>query len=289
MLFRHTYQDFNYTNIQFNRNNFLLQYSKIFCKLIIIFSILDILYIVKDSFTHNYLAMKNILSLFCKVLLIGNICFHSSLFAQKVQPTGNLPVIESRSNATNSYYVILLTGNGGWKSLVQSVTFYLNSKNVSVVAINTQKYLWSEKEPAQIACDIESLIDNFFNKWGQKKIVLMGYSMGAEVLPFAVNCMKEKYIGEINDLILIGPWQKATFEVKLTDYLYEDNKGLDIYPELLKLKTGKGYIICDDNEFSICKKNLEGVIDHNFLGGGHHFGHDYTALSKLIGKRLNLE
>jgi type IV secretory pathway VirJ component len=233
--------------------------------------------------------MKNILSMFCKVLLLGNICFQSSLIAQKVQPTVNLPVIESRSNGNNSYYVLLLTGNGGWKKLVQSVTSYLNSKDVSVVAVNTQKYLWSEKNPSQIACDIESLIDKYFNKWGQKKVVLMGYSMGAEVLPFAVNCMEEKYFGEINDLILIGPWQKATFEVKLKDYFFEVNKGLDIYTEILKLKTGKGYIICDDNEFSICKKNLTGVIDHDFLGGGHHFGHDYTALSELIGKRLNME
>ena len=79
------------------------------------------------------------------------------------------------------------------ENLVQSVTRYLNSKNVSVLAINTQKYLWSEKEPVQIACDIESLIDSN-DKWGQKKVVLMGYSMGAEVLPFAVNCMEDKYI-----------------------------------------------------------------------------------------------
>lgn len=233
--------------------------------------------------------MKNILILLCKALVICGIYSHSTLFAQKVQPTGNLPVIESMTNGNIPYYVILFTGNGGWKDLVQSVTRYLNSKNVSVLAINTQKYLWSEKEPVQIARDIEFLIDSYLDKWGQKNVVLMGYSMGAEVLPFAVNCMDDKYIRELSDLILIGPWQKATFEVKLKDYLYEDNKGNDIYEELLKMKTKKAYIICDDNEFSICQKNLEGVIDHDFLGGGHHFGEDYVTLSRLIGKRLNLE
>jgi type IV secretory pathway VirJ component len=233
--------------------------------------------------------MKNILLLFCKVLLISGICSPTPLVAQKVQPTRNLPIIESKSTVENDYYVILLTGNGGWRSLVQSVTHYLNSKNVSVLAINTKKYLWSEKEPAQIACDLETLIDRYNNKWGGKKVVFIGYSMGAEILPFAIDCMEERYVNELIDLILIGPWQKATFKVKLRDYLFEVNEGTDIYAELLKLKTEKAYVICDDNEFSICNRDLERIIDHDFLGGGHHFAGDYTTLSKLIGKRLNLE
>ena len=59
-------------------------------------------------------------------------------------------------------------------------------------------------------------------------------------------------------------------------------------PILAKMKIKKGYIICDDTEFSIIHKNLDGVIDHDLLAGGHHFGHDYKALSSLIGKRLKL-
>jgi type IV secretory pathway VirJ component len=259
----------------------------IFCKLVTIsnFSCTKI-----DGFWyfHKCLNMKYILLLFCKVLLISGICSHSSLIAQNVQPTRKLPIIESKSTGNNNYYVIFLTGNGGWKSLVQSVTHYLNLKNVSVLAINTKKYLWSEKEPAQIACDLETLMDKYNNIWGEKKVVFIGYSMGAEILPFAIDCMEDRYIHDLMDLILIGPWQKATFKVKLRDYLFEVNKGADIYTELLKLKTEKAYVICDDNEFSICHRDLEGVIEHDFLGGGHHFGGDYITLSKLISKRLNL-
>ena len=87
---------------------------------------------------------------------------------------------------------------------------------------------------------------------------------------------------------MIGPWQKATFEVKLRDYLFEVNKGTDIYEELLKMKTEKPISFVMITNFPSAKK-LDGVIDHDFLGGGHHFGEDYITLSKLIGKRLNLE
>jgi type IV secretory pathway VirJ component len=233
--------------------------------------------------------MKNILLPLSALVLFGTVFFNSHIFAQKAEPTRDLPLIERRSDGYSPFYVILFTGNGGWKNLVQSVTKYLNSKNVSVLAINTQKYLWSEKEPSQIARDLESLIDTYNGRWGKKKIVLIGYSMGAEVLPFALNRMKGAYTENLNDMILIGPWQKATFEIKLRDYLFEVNKGSDIYSELKKIKSKKPYIICDDNEFSICNKNLDGIADHDFLGGGHHFGNDYDALSKMIGKRLNLE
>ena len=233
--------------------------------------------------------MKNISFLLCNILFICSICMHSSLFGQNLQPTKKLPLIECQSKGSGDFYVIFLTGNGGWKELAQSVTQYLNSKNVSVVAINTKKYLWSEKKPEQIACDLETLIDRFSNKWSQTKVVLLGYSMGAEVIPFAVNSMEEKYRNKLSNIILIGPWQKATFKVNLLDYVMEVNKGEDIYSELLKMKSQMAYVICDDNDISICKKGLEGVIDHDLLPGGHHFGGDYASLSGLIGRRLNLK
>lgn len=201
----------------------------------------------------------------------------------------SIPVIESRSDGKNDYYVILFTGNGGWRNLVRTVTWYLNSKNVSVLAINTKKYLWSERKPAQIACDLQTLIDRYNIKWGQDKVVLMGYSMGAEVLPFAVNCMNYKYSNIYKDIILIGPWQKATFKVKLVDYVFDINQGTDIYTELMKIKNKNVYVICDDKPTSICHKGLEGEVDHVQLGGGHHFAGDYKTLLQLIGKRLKLE
>jgi type IV secretory pathway VirJ component len=231
--------------------------------------------------------MKAAILLLCIMIAFVEFCFPLPLYSQKLQHTKNLPVKESKSAGNSDYYVVLMTGNGGRQHLVQSVTSYLNLMNISVLTINTKLYLLLEKRPAQIACDLENLMDRYTKKWGQKKIIFIGYSMGAEVLPFAFNCMEENYTDKISDLILIGPGQKVTFKIKLRDYYINVNKGADLYPEIVKMK--KGYVICDDNEFSICRQLLDGFIDHDFLGGGHHFGGDYKALSRLIGKRLNLK
>jgi type IV secretory pathway VirJ component len=231
--------------------------------------------------------MRNNFTAFFRVFLF--LFLSLPLFGQELHPTAKMPLIENRSEGKSGYFVILLSGNGGWRDLDKSVTAYLNSRKISVLGLNTKQYLLSEKKPAQIAVDLEKLIDQYGSKWKNSQVVLIGYSMGAEILPFAVNRMNERYTKKIQNVILIGPWQKATFKVKLADYFYEVNEGEDIYTELLKIKNINTYVICDDNEYALCLKPLNGIVDYDELPGGHHFGGDYDALSKLIGKRLKLE
>ena len=233
--------------------------------------------------------MKSFLFSFCKVLLFIILWFDVSLFAQKVKTRKHFPIIESVTKGDRDFYVIFLTGDFGFMNFDKEIVQYLNIKNVPVAVINSKNYFRSEKSPTQLGKDLEIIINQYNKKWSQNKVVLMGYSMGAEVIPFAVNRLDEKSKLKLIDVILIAPGQKAIFRLKPTDYLFEEKKGTDIYAELLKMRSQRSYIICDDSHFSICWKNLEGITNHDFLGGGHHFSHDHRALSKLIGRRLNLE
>jgi len=233
--------------------------------------------------------MKIFFNSFCKAFIFITLWSVTSLYAAKVQAIRNIPTKESVSTGNCDYYVIFLTGDLGFLNFDKAIVHYLNVKNVSVVVINSKNYFRSEKSPGQMGRDLGYVINQYNRKWNQHKVILMGYSMGAEVIPFAVNRMDEKSRLELMDILLIAPGQKAIFRLKPTDYLFEEKKGTDIYTELIKMKAQKSYIICDDSPYSIRKKNLDGVTDHDFLGGGHHFGHNYKLLSKLIGKRLNLE
>jgi type IV secretory pathway VirJ component len=237
----------------------------------------------------KWLNMRDNFTACLSLMLISIIFSPLPVVGQEIHSTENMPLIENHSEGKSNYYVILLSGNGGWRDLDKSLTAYLNSKNISVLGLNTKQYLLSEKKPEQIAFDLETLMDRYDFKWKHDKVVLIGYSMGAEILPFVVNRMDERYTKKIQNIILIGPWQKATFKVKLADYIYETNEGEEIYPELLKVKHINTYVICDDNEYALCLKPIDGKVDHDELSGGHHFGGDYDALSKLIGKRLKLE
>ena len=226
---------------------------------------------------------------FFKVFILISLWFNGSLLAQKAQTKKKLPIIESAATGNRDFYVIFLTGDFCYRNFDKAIVHGLNVKKVSVVVLNAQNYFYSKKSPAQLGYDLGSIINQYTRKWNKKRVILMGYSMGAEVLPFAVNRLEDKYKQQLKDVILIGPSQKAIFRLKPTDYLFEEKKGTDIFTELLKMKPQRSFIICDDNPNSLCRKNLDGISDHEFLGGGHHFGHDYLLLSELIGQRINLE
>ena len=233
--------------------------------------------------------MKFFLIPYIKLFLIISFCLNSSLFAQKVHTIRKLPTIECVSQGSNDFYVVFLTGDFGFNKFDKAIVHYLNVKKVSVVVLNTERYFWSKKNPSQLGHDLDAIVNRYSSKWGRNKVVFMGYSMGAEVLPFAINQLSEKSKTQVLDNILIAPSQKAIFRLKPTDYLFEEKKGTDIYSELLKMKPQRSYILCDDHVLSLCRKNLEGISDHDFLGGGHHFIHHFKLLTGLIGKRLNLE
>lgn len=199
-----------------------------------------------------------------------------------------LPLVESPVTAKHNTMVIFFSGDGGWRELDQAVTAYLNSKNIPVVGVNTKKYLWEEKKPAEIADDIQTLIKKYGTLWKASNVVLLGYSMGAEILPHSVNELEPAYAEKIKDMILIAPAQNACYEIKLIFYAYDTNEGEPIIDQLKKLKIKNAYCICDDHKISLCKSGLDGVIDHTELTGGHHFDGDYDVLCGVIGKRLNL-
>ena len=232
--------------------------------------------------------MRLFLLTFFKLFIFTTLWFNGPLFAQKVQTAKKLPIIESAAAGHRDFYVIFLTGDFGFRNFDKAIVRRLNIKKVSVVVLNAQNYFYSKKSPDQLGKDLGSVINQYNRKWKMEKVIFMGYSMGAEVLPFAVNRLDDNYRHQLKDVILIGPSQKAIFRLKPTDYLFEEKKGTDIFAELVKMREQRPYIICDDNPNSLCRKNLEGISDHDFLGGGHHFGHDYLLLSELIGRRLNL-
>src|ERR1035437_7955669 len=100
----------------------------------------------------------------CCIAIIG--LFAMSLIAAPAHH--NLPVLEFPVENGPNYFVILFSGDGGWKTIDQSMTNNLNAGKISVVALNMMKYLWTEKSPLQIAKDLEKLIDFYTKKWGKQ-------------------------------------------------------------------------------------------------------------------------
>jgi type IV secretory pathway VirJ component len=182
--------------------------------------------------------------------------------------------------------VILYTGDGGWKSLALNMANFFQNNKVPLVGLDVRKYFWNKKSQLEIAISLEVMIEHYCEAWHKTKVILVGYSFGAEILPFAAGELPEEIKPIIKKVILIAPGQSAQFEVTLESLLDYSSDGLPVLSELSKICTGTYIVICDDSPDALCTV-LDQKYDCSILKGGHHFDDDFQNLDLLIWNKIN--
>lgn len=202
-----------------------------------------------------------------------------------------LPLIELDSeNPKKDYFVVLISGDGGWATIDKELGKYFHAKSIKVVGFDALKYFWTKKDANTFAKDIENTILTYQKKWGIKKVIFAGYSLGADVLTFATSRLSESVKNNILANVLLNPSLRVEFEVHFTDWLDVDTPEdeEEIMPEVLKLVGQR--IVClygsDEKDTSLCPKLAELKADDRMvtkeLEGSHHFGGDYEFLGETI-------
>jgi type IV secretory pathway VirJ component len=128
---------------------------------------------------------------------------------------------------------------------------------------------------------------HFLQDWKRQKVIIIGYSFGADVLPFIINRFPSDLQSKIQLLALIGPSQKADFEFHLTDWVGNfGNDGEPTVPEIRKLKQKSLCFYGDYEKDSACPHVQTKLVKIIPLRGGHHFNGDYQMLAKSILQEL---
>ena len=71
--------------------------------------------------------------------------------------------------------------------LDQDIAAALSAKGIPVVGLDSLRYYWTTRTPEGLAADTDRMIRYYLAHFGKKRVLLIGYSQGADVLPFAVN------------------------------------------------------------------------------------------------------
>ena len=120
-------------------------------------------------------------------------------------------------------------------------------------------------------------------QWRKTKILLIGYSQGADVLPFVVNRLPPDARAQIGLTAMLALGQKADFQFRLSNWLKNSNDGLPIAPEVERLGAGKFLCVYGSEEKdSGCPTTDVGGIKSVKLNGGHHFDGDNAGLAHRI-------
>jgi type IV secretory pathway VirJ component len=136
-----------------------------------------------------------------------------------------------------------------------------------------------------MAGDLDRLIRHYRTQSGDNGVILVGYSFGADVLPFMVSRMAPDTRAEVKMLSLMGVSERAAFEIRLQGILGALNTdGPPTLPELLKLKGIPIQCIFGETEKdSVCAQpELDATVNRIELSGGHHFDGDYRHTADLI-------
>jgi type IV secretory pathway VirJ component len=56
-----------------------------------------------------------------------------------------------------------------------------------VVGLDSLRYFWKERTPRAPPGDVDLILRHYLAAWDKQIVVLIGYSQGADILPFVVN------------------------------------------------------------------------------------------------------
>lgn len=201
----------------------------------------------------------------------------------------DLPVIVyPASNPESRRLVIMLSGDGGWLEFNDQLATGFSSRGFHVVGFNSRTYFWTQKSPEQTTADILILINHYMELFKANRIYLVGYSFGADVVPFIYNRLPKVIKRKVVALEMLSPFASSDFMVHTSDLLNlaSDNKQFKVAEELtsVQIPVYCFYGIEED------PKALFGVKRRNFIlkqvAGDHHY--ESSSIEKIVNAMRSL-
>jgi hypothetical protein len=116
--------------------------------------------------------------------------------------------------------------------------------------LDSLHYFWKARTPEETANDIARTIEHYTAAWSRQRVILIGYSLGADVLPSIVNRLPSDVREHICSIALVGLGDTTIFEVQIKHWLPGAKlDGQPVAPE---------------------------------LGNGHHLGGQYREIAHRI-------
>jgi type IV secretory pathway VirJ component len=199
----------------------------------------------------------------------------------------DLPLVEIRAAKAGSILAVLLSGDGGWAGLDKKVAAALAEKGVDVVGVDSLRYFWTPRTPQGLANDVDRVVRYYAANWHKTSVVLVGYSQGADVLPFAINRLPAASRQLVTYAVMMGLGTNASFEFHVGNWLGGESGAIPIQPEAARLQPNKTLCVYgEDEKHSLCPELAPASVEAHVMPGGHHFDGAYGDLATLILERV---
>jgi type IV secretory pathway VirJ component len=203
--------------------------------------------------------------------------------------TSELPLAELLVKDPGPLMAIVLSGDGGWRDLDMTIAQDLQRDGVPVVGLDSLRYFWSKKTAEETARSVAAVMETFMAKWHADKVALIGYSFGADVMPFVYNRLPANLQAHVALIALLAFSKTADFQITIRGWLGEPPgvNAIESLPEADKIPPQ--LIQCfygSDEADTACPALASRGVETFKRNGGHHFDGNYGALEDLILKRF---
>jgi type IV secretory pathway VirJ component len=217
--------------------------------------------------------------------LVAMVTPHLQSASTNDDDVSDLPLIELPAAHPNGLMAIVISGDGGWRDLDKTISLALQKDGVSVIGLDSLRYFWGEKTPAQTSRDLARVMQTYGARWHAEHIALVGYSFGADVLPFAYNRLPEALRAKVSLMALLGFAPDADFQIRVGGWLGmpASDKALKVQPEFARVPPA--IVQCfygEDEKDTLCPALANTGVEVIRTSGDHHFGRDYNALERRI-------
>lgn len=204
-----------------------------------------------------------------------------------IAAVADLPLVE-RTAAPDRHddrLAVIVSGDGGWAEIDEQLATALAARGIPVVGWSSLRYFWTPRTPEGAARDLERVLDHYLPEWGRERALLIGYSFGADALPFLVSRLPAEARARVAGVGLLGLSAEASFEFHVTSWI--GGGGETRYPTVPEVRRLQGLpVVCirgAEETDSACGR-LEGAVDVRVttLPGGHHFGGDAGRLADAL-------
>lgn len=212
--------------------------------------------------------------------------FISSVQGIRAQSRNKLPVVVLPAKSDDNLpMVLLITGDGGWKGFTPMLSKQFVAEAIPVVALNALHYFWKRKTPGETASTAKKLLDDYLERWHRTKFILVGYSFGADVMPFIFNrlppSLKQKCMG----MALFSPGKYSDFEVHISQMMGRHKKWrYNVAKEIEAMKPVRVLYFFGKKEDTWFPKEILNKPGWQvyYLPGGHHYEIKNTNLGKQV-------
>jgi type IV secretory pathway VirJ component len=195
-----------------------------------------------------------------------------------------LPLIELSASKSSNRFAIMLTGDGGWRRIDRKVTDDLRDAGIPVVGFLTNDYFQTRRTADESGCALERVIRYYKLNWKKDKVLLIGYSRGADVLPFMASRLPDDLRPSVQLIALLGLEPTIDFRYRPFWMLHFHREAqFPVRPEVEKLRGENVVCVYGERESdSPCPQLDPASFKLVREPGSHHFAGQYKSVADVI-------